>query len=84
LSGLVADFEPELFVDGRLGSGLGVVDDVAQVAEGDDESADVVFGEMTGERLAVAAGAAGERGGAFVLDLAGPFGDGLGGLRCRG
>jgi len=78
LSGVVGDFEPELLVDGCLGGGLSVVDDVAQVAEAGDKGTDVVFGELPGGWLAVAAGVAGERGGAVVLDLPGPFGDGLG------
>jgi hypothetical protein len=44
-SGLEGDLEVELVVDGRLLGGPGFADDVAQVAEGGDEGADVVFGE---------------------------------------
>jgi len=58
LSGLVSDFEPEPFVDGCLGGGLSVADDVAQVAEAGDEGTDVVFGELAGERLVSRASAA--------------------------
>ena len=53
LSGQVGDLEPELFVDGCLHLWLGVLDDVAQVAEAGDEVADVVFDELAGV-LAVA------------------------------
>ena len=49
-----------------------------QVAQAGDEGADVVFGELADGGVLVLAGVAGERGGAFGLDLAGPFGDGLG------
>jgi hypothetical protein len=42
LSGQVGDLEPELLVDGCLYGGLGVVDDVAQVAEAGEDGADVV------------------------------------------
>ena len=78
MSGLVGDFEPELFVDGCLGGGLSVAEDVAQVVEAGDEGADVVFGELADRRLAVLSGVAGEHSAALVLDLAGPLGDGLG------
>ena len=78
LSGQVSDFEPELFVDGCLHGGCGIADDVAQVAEASDEGADVVFSERADGWVAVLGGVAGERGGALVLDLPGPFGDGLG------
>src|SRR5271165_1358908 len=77
LSGQVGDLEPELFVDGCLHGGLGVADDVAQVAQAGDEGADVVFGELADGRVAVLAGVAGERGGALGFDLAGPLGNGL-------
>jgi hypothetical protein len=78
LSGQAGDLEPELLVDGCLHGRLGVADDVVQVAQSGDEGADVVFGELAYGRVRVLAGVAGERGGAFGLDLAGPFGDGLG------
>ncbi len=42
-SGLEGDLEPELVVDGCLLGGGGVADDIAQVAEGGDEGADVVL-----------------------------------------
>ena len=45
-SGQVGDLEPHLLVDGCLDGGLGVADDVPQVAEAGDEGADVVFGEL--------------------------------------
>ena len=45
MSGQVGDLEPELLVDGCLYGGIGGADDVTQVAEADDEGADVVFGE---------------------------------------
>jgi hypothetical protein len=77
LSGQASDLESELLVDGCLHGGLGGADDVAQVARAGDEGADVVFGELADGRVLVLAGVAGERG-AFGLDLAGPFGDGLG------
>src|SRR6266536_2034911 len=76
-SGLEGDLEVELVVDGCLLGGPGVADDVAQVAEGGDEGADVVFGQPAG-LVAGLAGVAGEGGGALGFDLAGPFGDGLG------
>ena len=78
MSGQAGDLESELLVDGCLHGGLGVADDVVQVAEAGDEGADVVFGELADGRVRVLAGVAGERGGALGLDLAGPFGDGLG------
>jgi hypothetical protein len=78
LSGQVGDLEAELFVDGCFHWWLGVVDDVAQVAEAGDEGADVVFGELAGRLVVVSAGGAGEHGSALGLDLAGPVGDGLG------
>ncbi len=77
-SGQVRDLEAELLVDGGLDGGLGVADDVAQVAEAGDEGADVVLGELVGRLVVVPAGGAGEHGGALGLDLAGPLGDGLG------
>jgi len=45
LSGQVGDLEPELVVDGCFLRRSGIADDIAQVAEGSDEGADVVFGE---------------------------------------
>ncbi len=77
MSGQAGDVEPELLVDSCLHGGLGVADDVAQVAQAGDEVADVVFGELADDRVAVLAGVAGERGGALGFDLAGPLGDGL-------
>jgi hypothetical protein len=59
-------------------AGLGVADDVAQVAEAGDEGADVVIGELAGGFVVVLPGGAGESGFAFGLDLAGPLGDGFG------
>jgi hypothetical protein len=70
----VGDLEPELVVDGCLHGGVSVADDFMQVAEADDEGTDVVFGELA----AGLAGVAGQRGGAFRLDLPGPPGDGFG------
>ncbi len=52
LSGQVGDLEPELLVAGCLHGGISGADDVTQVAEADDEGADVVFGEPTGSRTA--------------------------------
>ena len=74
LSGQVGDLEPHLLVDGCLDGGLGVSDDVPQVAEAGDKGADVDFGELAEVRRA---GVTGE-GGALGFDLAGPLGDGLG------
>ena len=81
LSGQVGDLEPELLVDGCLHGGISGADDVTQVAEADDEGADVVFGEPAAGLAADLAGVAGERCGPFGLDLAAPLGDGL---RVRG
>src|SRR6266536_4279270 len=77
-SGLEGDLEVELVVDGCLLGGPGVADDVAQVAEGGDEGADVVFAEPAAGLGADLAGVAGERRGALGFYLAGPPGDGLG------
>ncbi len=77
MSGQVGDLEAELFVDGGLHRWLGVVNDVAQVAEAGDEVTDVVFGKLAGRLVVVSAGGAGEHGSALGPDLAGPFGDGL-------
>lgn len=62
MSGQVGDLEPELVADGCLGRGLGVVDDVAQVGEAGDQSADVVLGELAGRFRVVSASGAGESG----------------------
>jgi len=78
LSGFEGDLEFELVVDGCLLGGPGVADEIAQIAEGGDEGADVVFGEPAAGLVAGLGGVAGECGGAFGFDLAGPFGDGLG------
>jgi hypothetical protein len=78
LPGQVGDLEPELVIDGCLLGGPGAADDVAQVAEGGDEGADVVFGEPAAGLVAGLGGVARECGGALGLDLAGPLGDGLG------
>src|ERR1022692_5244850 len=77
-SGLEGDLEVELVVDGCLLGGPGVADDVAQVAEGGDEGADVVVGEPAAGVAEGLGGVAGEGGGAVGFDLAGPLGDGLG------
>ena len=77
-SGLEGDLEVELVVDGCLLGGPGVADDVAQVAEGGDEGADVVFGEPAAGVAEGLGGVAGEGGGALGFDLSSPFGDGLG------
>ena len=78
MSGQVGDLEPELLVDGCLHGGISCADDVTQVAEADDEGADVVFGKPAAGLAADLAGVASERRGPFYLDLAGPLGDGLG------
>ena len=78
MSGLEGDLEVELVVDGCLLGSPGVADDAAQVAEGGDEGADVVFGEPAAGLVAGLGGVAGQCRGALGLDLAGPFGDGLG------
>ncbi len=53
MSGQVGDLEAELFVYDCLHRWLGVVDDVAQIAEAGDQSADVVLGELAGRLRAV-------------------------------
>jgi hypothetical protein len=71
LSGQVGDLEPELLVDGCLDGGVGVADDVTQVAETGDEGADVTFGEPAACVTAALAGVAGQCGGPLGLDQAG-------------
>ena len=80
LPGLEGDLESELGVDGCLLGWLGVSDEIAQVAEGGDEGADVVVGEPAAGLAGSLGGLAGECCGALGFDLAGPFGR----LRRRG
>jgi hypothetical protein len=53
LSGQVCDLEPELLVDSCLHGRRSIVDDVTEVTEAGDESADVVFGQLGGGLPAV-------------------------------
>jgi hypothetical protein len=78
LSGLEGDPEPELIVDSCLLGRPGAADDIAQVTEGGDEGADVVFGEPAVRFAAGLDGVSGDCRGALGFDLAGPSGDGLG------
>jgi hypothetical protein len=72
LSGLEGDPEPELIVDSCLLGRPGAADDIAQVTEGGDEGADVVFGEPAVRFAAGLDGVSGDCRGALGFDLAGP------------